>query len=152
MGAIAAVGDALETVRNEPVIDRAGIDEAAFEEVRACELTELRRRTAGYRQGREAPSPAGRHVIVVDDGLATGSTMRAAVAAARRPGPAWLVVAVPVASRRVCRELAAEVDEVVCPWTPATYSSVAQGYADFRQVTDDEVRAALAGAGSGTTG
>jgi predicted phosphoribosyltransferase len=83
-------------------------------------------------------------VIVVDDGLATGSTMRAAIAALRRQQPARVTVAVPVGPRSACDRLAAEVDEVVCAWTPQRFVAVGQAYVDFTQTSDDEVRAALA--------
>jgi putative phosphoribosyl transferase len=143
MGAIAAVDDDVETVRQEMVLQHARVDEQAFENARRQEIEELRRRRAAYRQGRPAPPLAGRPVIVVDDGLATGSTMRAAVAAVRRQGPDRLIVAVPVASPRACEEFAAAVDDVVCLWAPESFSAVGEGYADFRATTDDEVREAL---------
>ncbi|GAB3344714.1 phosphoribosyltransferase [Modestobacter lapidis] len=151
MGAIAAVGDAVETVRNQSVIEAGGVDESAFEAVRQRESDELRRRTEAYRGGRAATPVHGRAVIVVDDGLATGSTMRAALAAVRKQQPRRLTVAVPVASGAVCDRLAAEVDEVVCVWTPEFFSAVGQGYTDFSPTQDDEVRAALAAA-AGSTG
>ncbi|WNV73732.1 phosphoribosyltransferase family protein [Geodermatophilus sp. DSM 44513] len=144
MGAIAAVDGEVETVREERVLGRADVDGAAFDGVRERELAELRRREAAYRQGRPAAFPAGRPVLLVDDGLATGSTMRAAVAAVRRQGPARVTVAAPVGAPSACARLAAEVDDVVCLWTPTPFRAVGQGYADFRATTDDEVRAALA--------
>ncbi|MFL6028261.1 MAG: phosphoribosyltransferase family protein, partial [Friedmanniella sp.] len=105
---------------------------------------ELARREREYRDGRPAPDVGGRAVLLADDGLATGSTMRAAVAAVRRQGPARLTVAVPVASPFACERIAAAVDEVVCLWAPASFAAVGQGYDDFRATTDDEVREALA--------
>ncbi|WP_456599603.1 phosphoribosyltransferase [Blastococcus sp. SYSU DS0616] len=149
MGAIAAVGDEIETVRQESVIDRAGVDAATFEDVRTQEVSELRRRTEAYRGDRPPPVLAGRRVVLVDDGLATGSTMRAAVAAVRRQDPAHLTVAVPVASPNACRQITPDVDELLCLWAPADFSAVGQGYADFRPTEDDEVRAALAQARPG---
>jgi putative phosphoribosyl transferase len=143
MGAIAAVGEAVETVRNEAVLDRSEVDPATFAAVREAELAELRRREAAYRGDRPPVRLAGRTVVLVDDGLATGSTMRAAVAATRRQEPVRLVVAVPVGSQRMCAELRRTVGEVVCLWGPPGFSAVGQGYADFAPTSDDEVRAAL---------
>jgi putative phosphoribosyl transferase len=140
MGAIAAAGDEVETVRT-PVAVRAG--DTAFEAVRDRELAELRRRERAYRAGHE-PVPLGdRAVVLVDDGLATGATMRAAVAAVRRQGPASLTVAVPVGSPRVCDELAPQVDRVVCLDSPAFFRAVGQAYRDFSATEDAEVVAAL---------
>jgi predicted phosphoribosyltransferase len=146
MGAIAAAGDAVEAVRTERVLARVEVDPATFEEVRRRELTELRRRELAYRGVRPPVALAGRTVVVVDDGLATGATMRAAVAAVRRSEPARVLVAVPVGSPHTCAELAAAVDEVVCLWTPSSFSAVGQGYDDFGPTSDDEVREALAAA------
>jgi putative phosphoribosyl transferase len=143
MGAIAAVGDAVETVRNEPVIEHAKVDEDTFRAVWRREVHELQRRTGAWRGNRAGLSVPGRAVIVVDDGLATGSTMRAAVAALRRQQPERVTVAVPVGSRSACDRLAAEVDEVVCAWMPQRFVAVGQAYVDFTQTSDDEVRAAL---------
>lgn len=147
MGAIAGVGDTVELVRNEPVLARAPVTMDAFDAVYQREVTELRRRMTAYRGGRPPVPIDGRVVIVVDDGLATGSTMRAAVAAVRRQQPARLVVAVPIASRTACAELGKEVDDVVCTWTPEPFHAVGQGYRDFSPTSDDEVRRALAAAG-----
>src|SRR3954447_8745855 len=143
MGAIAAAGDAVEAVRTEAVLSRADVDAESFEAVRQRELTELRRREAAYRDGRTPVPLAGRTVVVVDDGLATGATMRAAVAALRRSEPSRVVVAVPVVSPHTCADLASLVDEVVCLWSPEAFSAVGQGYTDFSPTSDDEVRAAL---------
>ncbi|MGY1742428.1 MULTISPECIES: phosphoribosyltransferase [unclassified Blastococcus] len=148
MGAIAAVGDVVETVRTPEVLGPAGVADADFAAVRDRELAELRRRTDAYRTGRVPPPVRGRTVVLVDDGLATGSTMRAALAALRRQEPARVVVAVPVASPRVAAELAAEVDDLVCLAAPAGFRAVGQAYADFSATSDDAVRAALAGASS----
>ncbi|TFV59562.1 phosphoribosyltransferase [Geodermatophilus sp. DF01-2] len=149
MGAIAAVDQDVETVREEWVLGHVQVDEDAFDRAREREIAELRRRETAYRQGRPATPLTGRPVVVVDDGLATGSTMRAAVAAVRRQGPGRLAVAVPVASPRACDRLAAEVDDVVCLWAPDSFSAVGQGYEDFRATTDDEVREALARSAAG---
>jgi putative phosphoribosyl transferase len=143
MGAIAAVGDAVETVRTEKVIERAGVEQHTFDEVRGEELAELRRREAAYRGDRLPVPITGRPVVVVDDGLATGATMRAAVRALRGQRPARITVAVPVGSAATCADLAALVDDVVCLRTPSGFRAVGQAYADFAPTSDDEVRAAL---------
>jgi putative phosphoribosyl transferase len=144
MGAIAAAGDVVEAVRTEQVLARVDVDPSSFEAVRRRELAELRRREQAYRDARPPVPLAGRTVVVVDDGLATGATMRAAVAAVRRSAPARVLVAVPVGSPHTCAELADEVDDVVCLWAPSSFSSVGQGYGDFGPTSDDEVREALA--------
>jgi putative phosphoribosyl transferase len=145
MGAIAGVGGALEEVRNEQVIRQARVSDEILDEVRAREVDELRRREQAYRGDRPAVDVRGRTVVVVDDGLATGSTMRAAVAAVRGQSPEAIVVAVPVGSRDTCARLRLEVDEVVCVSTPLGFVAVGQAYGDFRPTSDDEVRAALSG-------
>jgi predicted phosphoribosyltransferase len=145
MGAIAAAGDAVETVRT---VVAARVDEAAFDEVHARELAELRRRERAYRAGHEPVPLGGRDVLLVDDGLATGATMRAAVAAVRRQAPASVTVAVPVGSPRVRADLRPEVDRVVCLETPAAFRAVGQAYRDFTPTDDAEVVAALDGARS----
>ncbi len=145
MGAIAGVGGALEEVRNEQVIRQARVSDEILDGVRAREVDELRRREQAYRGDRPAVDVRGRTVVVVDDGLATGSTMRAAVAAVREQSPEAIVVAVPVGSRDTCARLRLEVDEVVCVSTPLGFVAVGQAYGDFRPTSDDEVRAALSG-------
>jgi predicted phosphoribosyltransferase len=146
MGAIAGVGDAVETVRVESVLAAVDVPPAGFEEVRQRELTELQRREAAYRGGRPPVPLAGRPVIVVDDGLATGATMRAAVLALRRQAPLGITVAVPVGSPRACDALAADVDDMLCLLAPQSFRAVGQAYTDFAETTDEEVRAALDGA------
>jgi putative phosphoribosyl transferase len=143
MGAIAAVGDDVETVRVPEVLGRAGIPEATFQAVRSAELAELRRREQRYRGDRPPPDLQGRTVVLVDDGLATGATMRAAVAAVRRQGPTEVVVAVPIGSPATCAALEAEADQVVCLATPRNFRAVGQGYADFAPTDDAAVLAAL---------
>ncbi|MGS0687813.1 phosphoribosyltransferase [Nakamurella sp. GG22] len=145
IGAIADVGTAVEMVTNPQILERLGVSPAEFDEVYRRELTELRRRTAGYRGSRPPVAVDGKVVIVVDDGLATGATMRAAVAAIRRHRPAKLVVAVPVGPQQQDGAWGEDV-EVVCALTPALFSAVHQGYDDFGQTTDEQVLAALAGA------
>lgn len=146
MGAIAAVGETVETVQVGSVLAAARVDQETFETVRQEELVELRRREAAYRDGRLPLVAADRTVIVVDDGLATGATMHAAVAAVRRQAPRELVVAVPVGSPSACAALADVVDELVCLVAPRSFRSVGQAYADFTETSDAEVRAALAAA------
>jgi putative phosphoribosyl transferase len=143
MGAIAAVGDVVETVRTESVLTATRVSQEAFADVRADELAELRRREAAYRGNRPAAAVRDRCVVLVDDGLATGSTMRAAVAAVRRQDPLRIVVAAPVGSPATCAALAAEVDDVVCLSAPPNFRAVGQAYADFAPTSDDEVRDAL---------
>lgn len=144
MGAIAGVGDTVEVVRNPRVLDRARVPDPAFDEVYRREVDELRRREKAYRGDRPPVPVRDRTVLLVDDGLATGSTMRAAVAAVRQQGPARVVVAVPVASGDTCEALLELADDVVCAWRPEPFYAVGQGYADFRATSDDEVRSLLA--------
>lgn len=141
MGAIAS-GGAL--ARNEDVIRLAGVGAAQFERVRAAEDAELRRREALFRGERPPLRVAGRVVIVVDDGLATGASMRAALVALRGLRPARLVAAVPVASPDAAQRLAGVADEFVCVLAPGSFAAVGQFYEDFGQTTDADVRALLA--------
>ena len=143
MGAIAGVGDEVELVRNERVLAAARVPPGAFEAVLERERAELVRRERAYREGRAAVRVRDATVVVVDDGLATGATMRAAVAAVRRRSPARLVVAVPVGAADTCDALRREADDVVCAWTPEPFHAVGQAYGDFRPTEDDEVRAVL---------
>lgn len=144
MGAVAGVGAAVETVRNARVIADLGISPAVFDGVRERELVELARRESAYRGDRQAAQIRGRTAVLVDDGLATGATMRAAVAAVRRQDPIRVVVAVPVGAEATSRALQEEADLVVCVWTPAPFLAVGQAYRDFRATSDDEVRSLLA--------
>ena len=144
MGAIAAVGDVVETVRVATVLDAARVDEAVFDEVRRRELLELRRREAAYRDGRPALAVTGRSVVIVDDGLATGATMQAAVVAVRRQEAAHVTVAVPIGSPTALADLTAEADAAVCLSAPRGFRAVGQGYDDFGETVDEEVRQALA--------
>lgn len=137
MGAIATGG---VTVRNEEVVRALRIPDDVIASVAAREQRELARRERLYRGDRPAPDVRGRIVILVDDGLATGTTMRAAVAALRQQGPARIIVAVPVGARETCAELGAEADEAVCARTPEPFYAVGLWYGDFAQTTDDEVR------------
>ncbi len=137
MGAIASGGT---RVLNEEVIDKLSIPEEVIDAVAAEEQQELSRREHDYRDRRPPPDVRGRTVILVDDGLATGSTMRAAVAALRQQGPARIVVAVPVGAPEICTELQKEADEVVCAHMPEHFYAVGAWYDDFAQTTDEEVR------------
>ena len=140
-GAIAQGG---VQVLNEPLIRDLALPLAVVEQVAAREQHELERRDALYRDGRPFPPIKDRVVILIDDGLATGSTMEAAVTALRRLEPARVVVAVPVGARETCDRLAAIADEVICAATPDPFDAVGLWYDDFSQTTDDEVRALLA--------
>jgi predicted phosphoribosyltransferase len=141
LGAIATGGT---RVVNVPVVEVLEIDSETIEAIEARERRELDRREQAYRLGRPPPELAGRTVILVDDGLATGSTMRAAVQAARHHDPARVVVAVPVAAPDTCADLGAEADEVLCLMTAQPLCAVGIWYEDFSQTTDDEVRGLLA--------
>ena len=140
MGAIASGG---VRVLNDDVVQHLHVPESVIDAVAREEQQELERRAREYRGDRPAPDVRGKTVILVDDGLATGSTMRAAAAALRRQQPARLVVAVPVAAQQTCEELRGEVDEVVCALTPEPFYAVGVWYEDFSQTTDNEVRALL---------
>lgn len=144
MGAIAGVAGAVVVIENEDVLARAHPSAAQFDEVRERETAELRRREREYRGDRPAPQLHGRTVVIVDDGLATGSTMRAAMAAVQRMEPARVIVAVPVGAPETCAELAPLVSALVCPLRPKAFLAVAQGYRDFSPTEDDEVRRLLA--------
>jgi len=140
MGAIASGGI---RVMNEDVMRWAHVPADAVDAVVRVEQAELERREQEYRTGRPLVALAGRTVILVDDGLATGSTMRAAVEAIRAYGPARVVVAVPVGAPAACLEMASIADELVCARSPEPFSAVGQWYRDFSQTTDAEVRALL---------
>jgi predicted phosphoribosyltransferase len=143
MGAIAYGG---VLVRNEEVVGKLGLGEHDLRRVAEAERHELARRERSYREDRPPPDLAGRVVILVDDGLATGSTMRAAVEAARRLGPARVVVAVPTAPASTCQRLREVADEVVCASTPRPFRAVGNSYRSFPQTADEEVRSLLAAA------
>jgi putative phosphoribosyl transferase len=125
------------------VVRWLGVTPAQIEAVAAREQQELERRDAAYRQGGTLPSLTNRVVILVDDGLATGSTMRAAVQAVKQQSPARVIVAVPVGARETCQELTGLADEVVCTRMPFPFSAVGQWYLDFSQTSDEEVSALL---------
>lgn len=146
MGAIASGG--IRVVQPE-VLRAFGVSPAALEAVCERELAELARRERAFRGARPAPRLRGRTVILVDDGLATGSTMRAAVAAVRAAGAARIVVAVPVGAPDTCAALRAEVDLLVCPAMPAAFGAVSRWYRSFEQTNDEEVQDLLARAWRG---
>lgn len=141
MGAIASGG--IRHVQAD-VLGAFGIGPAALEAVCERETAELARRERAFRGARPAPRLRGRTVILVDDGLATGSTMRAAVAAVRAAGAARIVVAVPVGAPDTCAALGAEVDQLVCPARPAAFGAVSRWYRSFEQTGDKEVQDLLA--------
>jgi predicted phosphoribosyltransferase len=140
MGAIASGGT---LVLDAAVVDALRIPRAAVDQVIAREERELARRERLYRGDRPGRDLRGMHVLLVDDGLATGSTMRAAVRAVRKHGPARVTVAVPVAAADTCVALRNEADEVVCAHTPELFRAVGLWYRDFEQTSDDEVRTLL---------
>lgn len=143
MGAIASGG---VRVVNEDIVRNLPNAESILDAVAAKELVEMGRREREYRDGRPAPELRGRIVILVDDGLATGASMRAAVEALRQRGIARIIVAVPVGALETCREFEAEVDETICAIAPESFFGVGQYYEDFSQTTDNEVRELLAAA------
>jgi putative phosphoribosyl transferase len=140
MGAIASGG---VRIVSENVVEALGIPDRVIATVAAAEVQELERRERIYREGRLFPDVHGRTVILVDDGLATGSTMRAAAAALRALGAERLVAAVPVAPVESCDSLREAVDEVVCATTPPRFVAVGEWYEDFSQTSDEEVRELL---------
>ena len=140
MGAIASGG---VRVLNEEAVHRLGIPEQVIDATELNEQGELERREKAYRGDREPIAIRGRHVILVDDGLATGSSMRAAVRALRQQGPGAITVAVPIGSRDTCDQFRNEVAEMICGETPEPFYAVGTWYANFLQTTDDEVRELL---------
>jgi putative phosphoribosyl transferase len=141
MGAIASGGI---RVLNEDVVYALPDAQSIVEMVTAIEREELKRRELTYRAGRPPSDLRGRTVILVDDGLATGATMRAAAAALRQQGAAKIIVTVPVGAPTTCREIRDEVDDILCLHTPVSFMGVGQYYEDFSQTSDEEVRELLA--------
>lgn len=141
MGALAGDGTC---VVDEQLVESLGITPEELDAAVARESAEIARREQAYRDARPAPELSGKTVIIVDDGLATGATMRAAAIALRRHNPAKLVVAVPVAAPRTCASLARDVDRVVCAFTPEPFHAVGLYYENFDQIGDEEVRRLLA--------
>ena len=140
MGAIASGG---VRVLNGSVVDSLGILDETIDAVATRELRELERRERAYRDDRPAPDMQGRTVILVDDGIATGSTMKAAIKALRQLEAARIVVATPTVALSTVREMGPDVDELVAVMTPADFAGVGQWYEDFSQTTDGEVRELL---------
>ncbi len=141
MGAIATGG--VRIIDNQ-LVQMFGVPDDAIERVTAVELRELERREQLYRAGRAAPDVTGHTVILIDDGLATGSTMRAAVEALRQEGARKIVVAVPVAPPETCESFREIVDDIVCAVTPEPFQAVGLWYANFSETSDDEVKELLA--------
>jgi predicted phosphoribosyltransferase len=148
MGAIASGG---VRVLNDDAIRQLRVPLPAVEAVAHAEQLELERRERAYRGARPAVAVEGRIVILVDDGLATGSTMRAAVLAIRRRLPSLIVVAVPVGARDTCRTMNEVADDVICARMPEPFSAVGLWYQNFDQTSDDEVRRLLAQSSNGGT-
>jgi predicted phosphoribosyltransferase len=142
MGAIASGGVRLV---NQEVVNALGIPDRVIDSVAKTEQTELARRERLYRDTRPPANLSNKTVILVDDGLATGSTMRAAVQAVRQQHPARVIVAVPVGAVETCAELGREADEVVCVRMPEPFVAVGLWYRDFTPTSDNEVRALLGG-------
>ena len=140
MGAIASGG---VRVLNGEVVESLGIPDDVIDGAAARELRELERRERAYRDDRPAPDVQGHTVILVDDGIATGSTMKAAIEALRQLEAGRIVVAVPTAALSTVREMGPDVDELVAVMTPADFAGVGQWYEDFSQTTDGEVRELL---------
>jgi putative phosphoribosyl transferase len=137
MGAIAPGG---VWVLNRDVVQALNISDEIIEAIAAEEQQELERREQAYRGDRPKPDVRGRTVILVDDGLATGASMRAAVIALRAQEPAGIIVAVPTAAPETCEALKDEVDEIVCVATPQPFLGIGASYEEFSQMTDEEVR------------
>lgn len=150
MGAVATGGG---VVFNDELIRSLEITDDQIRETVARETAELSRREQTYRAGRGGLVLAGRTVILVDDGIATGASMTAAVRSVRQVGASTVIVGVPVGPASVCRKLREDADDVVCSTMPADFGAVGQAFVDFHQVTDDEVRTLLATptTGSGST-
>lgn len=144
--AMGAIGPGGVRVLSDDLIRELQIPAALVERVYAREMAELERRTQIYRGSRPAAPLAGRTIILVDDGLATGSTMHAAVLAAREERPSSIVIGVPVGSREACDDLGRLVDRLVCVQTPEPFTAVGLWYDDFSETSDDDVRAALSAA------
>lgn len=141
--AIGAVTPDGERHLNEGVISELGVSDVFLEAVTQVQREEAGKRERELRGTRPAPRIEGRIVVLVDDGLATGATMHAAVQSVRKRKPAHLIVAVPVGSREACESLAAEADEVVCPWRPEPFGAVGLYYENFAQTSEADVQEIL---------
>ena len=138
--AIGAIASGGVRVLNQDVVQPMHISDDVIDSVTALEQQELERRERIYRGNRPMPDVSGRTIILIDDGLATGSTMRAAIEALRQKGPARIVAAVPVGATETCAEFKDEADEAICAQTPEPFYAVGLWYRDFSQTTDEEVR------------
>lgn len=138
-----ASGEPAHTVANADALTRRSVESGSFDAERGRQLDEIVRRQQRYRAGQPAPALRGRHVIVVDDGVATGATMRAALEAARLAGAARIVAAVPVGSPEGLATLEAIADDIVCLSAPADFGAVGAFYMDFTQTADEEVLSLL---------
>jgi putative phosphoribosyl transferase len=143
--AMGAIGEDGVRVLNADVVEAVGIDDATIDAVEAQERAELAARAKRFRGVRPRVPVTNRTAIIVDDGIATGSTAHAAILVARAHGAARVILAVPVGPARTCAELAEFADEVICPEQPSPFGAVGQFYRDFSQTTDDEVVAYLEG-------
>lgn len=142
--AIGAIASGGIKVLNEELLDRVpGLTDAALEKIIDRETRELERRERVYRGDRPHPDPAGRDVVLVDDGMATGATMRAAATSLRAGDPATLIIAVPTGSREAVRLVEPIADRVICLETPPVFYAVGEWYRDFGQTSDEEVRRLL---------
>ncbi|KTD70908.1 phosphoribosyltransferase [Legionella tucsonensis] len=136
MGAIASGGI---TILNDEIVNLLHISTEAIDKIQKSEQEELLRRERVYRGKKPSPELLGKTIILVDDGIATGYTMRAAIAALKQKKPAKLIVAIPVAARSTCAEIAPLVDELICPMRPVNFYAVGLWYDNFSQTTDEEV-------------
>jgi putative phosphoribosyl transferase len=141
--AIGAIASGGIRVLNEDLVEELGLSPSLIDQISAREARELKRREELYRQGRRALPVRDRTVVAVDDGLATGASMKAASQALRLQGPKRIVVAVPVAAEKTCDEFRLLVDEIVCAYTPEPFMAVGIWYEDFSQTTDEEVERLL---------
>ncbi len=142
--AMGAIGPGGAILLNEQVVRPLQVPKAVIDRVAAREQREVERRERAYRGGRPVLDVRGRHVVVVDDGLATGASMRAAVASLRKQGARRITVAVPVGSPESCEDLLAEADDVLCMATPESFCAIGPFYEDFSPTSDEEVRDLLA--------
>ena len=141
--AVGAIASGSARVLNEEIIRYLNISEAVIDAIAQRELQELERRERAYRGDRPPLHVEGRTIILIDDGLATGASMRAAIAGLRAQNPAHIVVAVPTAAPETCEALEPEVDQMICATTPEPFYGVSRWYEDFSQTTDEEVKMLL---------